>query len=75
MRASTVSCVGSRMSSNRLCVRISNCSRDFLSTCGERNTVFVALPGGAFAPREVKLGAEERMVDGLGDVAFGQVLD
>ena len=24
---------------------------------GERNTVFVALPGGAFAPREVKLGA------------------
>ena len=24
---------------------------------GERNTVFVALPGGQFAPREVKLGA------------------
>jgi hypothetical protein len=22
-----------------LCVRISNCSRDFLSTCGERSTV------------------------------------
>src|SRR5579863_7104190 len=27
------------MSSSRLCVRISNCSRDFLSTCGDRNTV------------------------------------
>src|SRR5713226_1369807 len=37
--ASTVSGVGSRMSINRLCVRISNCSRDFLSTCGERSTV------------------------------------
>src|SRR4029450_755582 len=37
--ASIVCCVGSRMSSRRLCVRISNCSRDFLSTCGERFTV------------------------------------
>src|SRR5690348_8177564 len=37
--ASTVSGVGSRMSINRLCVRISNCSRDFLSTCGDRKTV------------------------------------
>src|SRR3990172_3348244 len=37
--ASTVWGVGSKMSSNRLCVRISNCSRDFLSTCGERRTV------------------------------------
>src|SRR5271156_884280 len=37
--ASTVSGVGSRMSMSRLCVRISNCSRDFLSTCGERRTV------------------------------------
>src|SRR5688500_16469986 len=27
------------MSMGRLCVRISNCSRDFLSTCGERSTV------------------------------------
>jgi hypothetical protein len=27
------------MSSNRLWVRISNCSIDFLSTCGERFTV------------------------------------
>src|SRR5262249_5445343 len=37
--ASSVCCVGSRMSSRRLCVRISNCSRDFLSTCGDRSTV------------------------------------
>src|SRR5439155_8546497 len=37
--ASTVSGVGSRMSISRLCVRISNCSRDFLSTCGDRSTV------------------------------------
>src|SRR5204863_5738432 len=39
MSASTVWGVGSKMSSSRLCVRISNCSRDFLSTCGERSTV------------------------------------
>ena len=39
MRASSVCWVGSRMSRRRLCVRISNCSRDFLSTCGERLTV------------------------------------
>src|SRR5205085_166493 len=39
INASTVSGVGSRMSMSRLCVRISNCSRDFLSTCGERSTV------------------------------------
>ena len=37
--ASTVCGVGSKMSMSRLCVRISNCSRDFLSTCGERSTV------------------------------------
>src|ERR1700752_277812 len=37
--ASTVCGVGSRMSISRLCVRISNCSRDFLSTWGERSTV------------------------------------
>ena len=36
---STVLEVGSKMSSRRLCVRTSNCSRDFLSTCGERYTV------------------------------------
>src|SRR5207253_6575310 len=45
--ASTVSCVGSRISSSRLCVRISNCSRDFLSTCGERNTVYRFLTVGS----------------------------
>src|SRR6266478_5471356 len=39
INASTVSGVGSRISMSRLCVRISNCSRDFLSTCGERSTV------------------------------------
>src|SRR5213078_2263771 len=32
MSASTVCGVGSKMSSSRLCVRISNCSRLFLST-------------------------------------------
>jgi hypothetical protein len=37
--ASTVCGVGFTMSSTRLWVRISNCSRDFLSTCGERLTV------------------------------------
>src|SRR5580698_9524251 len=39
--ASTVCCVGSRISSSRLCVRISNCSRDFLSTCGDRSTQYL----------------------------------
>src|SRR5438067_2517261 len=39
--ASTVCGVGSRMSSKRLCVRISNCSRDFLSKCGERSTQYL----------------------------------
>ena len=37
--ASIVFAVGSVMKIRRLCVRISNCSRDFLSMCGERNTV------------------------------------
>src|SRR5271163_823262 len=41
IRASTVCGVGSKMSSRRLCVRISNCSRDFLSTCGERSTQYL----------------------------------
>src|SRR5262249_36323432 len=39
LMASTVLDVGSRMWISRLCVRISNCSRDFLSMCGERSTV------------------------------------
>src|ERR1700693_1794198 len=39
MRASTVCGVGSRLASRRLWVRISNCSRDVLSTWGERSTV------------------------------------
>src|SRR3954464_8572513 len=40
------------MSSTRLWVRISNCSRDFLSTCGERSTVnFSILVGSGIGPR------------------------
>src|SRR5262245_8435889 len=39
MSESTVAGVGSTMSRRRLWVRISNCSRDVLSTCGERSTV------------------------------------
>jgi hypothetical protein len=39
MRESTVWGVGSTMSRRRLWVRISNCSREVLSTCGERRTV------------------------------------
>src|SRR5262249_23545832 len=39
MSESTVCGVGSTMSSRRLWVRISNCSREVLSTCGDRSTV------------------------------------
>src|SRR6185436_20403892 len=39
INASTVCGVGSKMSISRLWVRSSNCSRDFLSTWGERSTV------------------------------------
>src|SRR5260370_29986217 len=50
--ASTVCGVGSTMSSRRLCVRISNCSRLFLSTCGERLTVnFSMRVGSGIGPR------------------------
>jgi hypothetical protein len=31
------------MSIRRLCVRVSNCSRDFLSMCGPRNTVYLLM--------------------------------
>src|SRR6266540_2176572 len=37
---STVFAVGSRMSINRLWVRISKCSRESLSLCGERTTQY-----------------------------------
>ena len=37
---STVFGVGLTMSSNLLCVRISKCSRESLSLCGERMTVY-----------------------------------
>src|SRR6185369_9322161 len=52
MSASTVCGVGSTMSRRRLCVRISNCSRLFLSTCGERLTVnFSMRVGSGMGPR------------------------
>src|SRR5262249_30693295 len=52
INASTVCGVGSTMSSRRLCVRISNCSRLFLSTCGERLTVnFSIRVGSGIGPR------------------------
>src|SRR6266480_3833354 len=52
IRASTVCGVGSTMSSRRLWVRISNCSRLFLSTCGERLTVnFSMRVGSGIGPR------------------------
>src|SRR5688572_4769536 len=47
MSASTVCGVGSKMSMSRLCVRISNCSRDFLSTCGDRSTVHLLIDVGS----------------------------
>src|SRR5256714_15652941 len=40
LSASTVLAVGSKMAITRLCVRISNCSRDFLSMGGLRSTVY-----------------------------------
>src|SRR5580698_1435600 len=43
MSASSVCCVGSRMSSSRLWVRISNCSRDFLWTGGDRSTQYLLI--------------------------------
>src|SRR5215475_7769196 len=50
--ASTVCGVGSMMSKSRLWVRISNCSRLFLSTCGERLTVKRSiLVGSGIGPR------------------------
>ena len=50
--ASTVCGVGSTISKRRLCVRISNCSRLFLSTCGERFTVnFSMRVGSGIGPR------------------------
>eukprot|EP01092_Planopodium_desertum_P015021 TRINITY_DN775_c0_g1_i2.p1 TRINITY_DN775_c0_g1~~TRINITY_DN775_c0_g1_i2.p1 ORF type:complete len:445 (-),score=113.28 TRINITY_DN775_c0_g1_i2:147-1481(-) len=50
--ASTVCGVGSTMSSRRLWVRISNCSRDFLSMCGLRFTVnFSNCVGSGIGPR------------------------
>ena len=50
MRASSVCWVGSRMSRSRLCVRISNCSRDFLSVCGDRSTQPIVNAGTLYGP-------------------------
>src|SRR6185503_9463579 len=47
LRASTVRALGSVMSMMRLCVRISNCSRDFLSMNGERLTVYRSIRVGS----------------------------
>src|SRR5687767_193950 len=47
IKASTVCGVGSKMSIRRLWVRTSNCSRDFLSTCGERSTVHLLISVGS----------------------------
>src|SRR2546426_4836644 len=47
VRASMVVAFGSRMSISLLCVRISNCSRDFLSLCGERRTQYLFLTVGS----------------------------
>ena len=45
--ASIVLPVGWRISTSRLCVRISNCSRDLRSMCGERNTVYRSMRVGS----------------------------
>jgi len=42
--SSTVFAVGSMISISRLCVRCSKVSCDFLSECGERNTVKRSMP-------------------------------
>ena len=58
------------MSRSRLCVRISNCSRDFLSTCGERSTVqrLIAV-GRSTGPATRRTGAPH----GLDDLLDGPV--
>ena len=49
------------MSRSRLCVRISNCSRLFLSTCGERLTVnFSILVGSEIVNTAKRTGARVR---------------
>src|SRR5690606_17551581 len=73
MSASTVCGVGSTMSSTRLCVRISNCSRLFLSTCGERFTVnFSIRVGSGIGPR---ISAPVRLaVSAISPVAWSRTL-
>ena len=64
--ASTVCGVGSKMSISRLCVRISNCSRDFLSTCGERRTVHRSSSSAAESVPPAARPVRLRRVDDLG---------
>ena len=47
MSASTTLGLGSRMSRMRLCVRISNCSRESLSMNGPRTTVYLLMEVGS----------------------------
>ena len=50
------------MSISRLCVRISNCSRDFLSTCGDRSTVQrLMVVGRGIGPGHIRAGALGRL--------------
>ena len=70
MSVSTVFWVGFRMSRSRLWVRISNWSRLFLSTWGERLTVYFDVRvGKGDGPRD--LGA--RALGGVHDLAGGLV--
>jgi len=54
------------MSSRRLCVRISNCSRDFLSTWGDRLTVNRSMcVGSGIRPGHAPTGLTDRLDDFL----------
>src|SRR4029077_3057625 len=55
MRASTTLGFASRMSRMRLCVRISNCSRESLSMNGERMTVYLLMRVGAGTGRPTRV--------------------
>jgi len=56
--ASTVCCVGSKISRSRLWVLISNCSLDFLSICGDLRTQYLLI----------------RVGNGIGPTTFAPVL-
>ena len=64
------------MSSTRLCVRISNCSRDFLSMCGERLTVnFSMRVGSGIGPAHGRAGALGRVDDLAGGMVQHAVIE